>query len=50
MGIVRVNWLEAAPSELHQQLMARRGFQAHAIVKRSIFASLGECIKPQLVE
>jgi len=45
------HWYPSVPfyrlPELHQQLMAREGFQTHAVVKRSVFASLGECIKPQ---
>jgi hypothetical protein len=26
--------------------MAREGFKAHAVVRRSVVTSLGECIKP----
>jgi len=26
--------------------MMREGFRAHAVVRRSVFISLGECIKP----
>jgi hypothetical protein len=33
--------------DLHQQLMMREGFRAHAVVRRSLLTSLGECIKPQ---
>jgi fatty acid desaturase len=36
--------------ELHQHLMAREGFQTRAVIERSAFASLGECIKTQVVE
>jgi hypothetical protein len=32
--------------ELHQQLMAREGFRTHAVVRRSVLTSLGECVKP----
>ena len=39
--------ISANPVVVHQQLMAREGFQTHAVVKRTVFASLGECIKPQ---
>jgi fatty acid desaturase len=48
------HWYPSVPfyrlPELHQHLMAREGFRTHAVVKRSVFASLGECIKPQFVE
>src|SRR5215467_13645725 len=48
------HWYPSVPfyrlPDLHQQLMAREGFQKHAVVRRSVFASLGECIKPQIVE
>jgi fatty acid desaturase len=45
------HWYPGVPfyrlPELHQHLMARDGFQAHANLKRSLLASLGECIKPR---
>ncbi len=45
------HWYPSVPfyrlPELHQFLMLREGFQANAVVKRSVFASLGECIKRQ---
>jgi fatty acid desaturase len=45
------HWYPSVPfyrlPELHQHLMAREGFQTHAVIKRTVFASLGECIKPQ---
>jgi fatty acid desaturase len=48
------HWYPSVPfyrlPELHRQLMAREGFQTHAVVKRSVFASLGECVKAQGVE
>ena len=48
------HWYPSVPffrlPDLHQQLMARERFQKHAVVRRSVFASLGECIKPQIVE
>ena len=44
------HWYPSVPfyrlPELHQLLMAREGFQTHAIVRRSVVTSLGECIKP----
>jgi fatty acid desaturase len=44
------HWYPSVPwyrlPELHRLLMAREGFQANAVVKRSVFASLDECIKP----
>ena len=43
------HWYPSVPfyrlPDLHRQLMAREGFQTHAVVKRSVFASLGECVK-----
>jgi hypothetical protein len=30
--------------DLHNELMAREGFRRHAVVRRSILASLGECV------
>ena len=45
------HWYPSVPfyrlPELHQFLMMREGFQANAVVKSSVFASLGECIKRQ---
>ncbi len=45
------HWYPSVPfyrlPELHQHLMAREGFQTHAVIKRSVFASLNECVKPQ---
>lgn len=45
------HWYPSIPwyrlPELHQQLMAREGFKTHAVVKRSVVASLGECVRPQ---
>jgi hypothetical protein len=32
--------------DLHRHLMAREGFQTHAVVRRSVLTSLGECVKP----
>ena len=44
------HWYPSVPfyrlPELHQLLMAREGFQAHAVVRRSVVTSLAECIKP----
>ena len=44
------HWYPSVPfyrlPELHQALMAREGFRTHAVVRRSVFASLGECVKP----
>jgi fatty acid desaturase len=44
------HWYPSVPfyrlPELHQLLMAREGFQSHAVVRRSVVISLGECIKP----
>lgn len=45
------HWYPSVPfyrlPELHQALMERQGFQAHAVVGRSLVASLGECVRPQ---
>ena len=45
------HWYPSVPfyrlPELHQALMERQGFQAHAVVKRSLLASLGECVRPE---
>jgi len=44
------HWYPSVPfyrlPELHQQLMAREGFRTHAVVRRSVLTSLGECVKP----
>jgi fatty acid desaturase len=44
------HWYPSVPfyrlPELHELLMAREGFQAHAVVRRSVVTSLGECIRP----
>src|SRR5262245_1660980 len=44
------HWYPSVPfyrlPDLHQQLMMCEGFRAHAVVRRSVFTSLGECIKP----
>ena len=45
------HWYPSVPfyrlPELHQLLMARAGFQSNAVVRRSVTASLGECIKAE---
>jgi fatty acid desaturase len=47
---VEHHWYPSVPfyrlPELHQLLMEREGFRAHAVVRRSVVTSLGECIKP----
>ena len=44
------HWYPSVPfyrlPELHQQLMVRDGFRMHAVVRRSVLTSLGECVKP----
>ena len=44
------HWYPSVPfyrlPELHRLLMARNGFRAHAVVRRSVVISLGERIKP----
>jgi fatty acid desaturase len=44
------HWYPSVPfyrlPELHRLLMAREGFLGHAVVRRSVVTSLGECIKP----
>jgi fatty acid desaturase len=44
------HWYPSVPfyrlPELHQQLMAREGFRTHAVVRRSVLTSLGECVRP----
>jgi fatty acid desaturase len=48
------HWYPSVPfyrlPDLHNELMAREGFRRHAVVRRSILASLGDCLKPQIVE
>jgi fatty acid desaturase len=43
------HWYPSVPfyrlPELHQALMARHGFQKHAVVRRSVLTSLGECVQ-----
>ena len=40
------HWYPSVPfyPELHRALMERHGFREHAVVRRSVLASLGECI------
>jgi len=42
------HWYPSVPfyrlPDLHRELMAREGFRRHAVVRRSILASLGECV------
>ena len=44
------HWYPSVPfyrlPDLHRQLMEREGFRRHAVVKRSVLASLGECVRP----
>ncbi len=44
------HWYPSVPfyrlPELHRQLMAREGFRRNAVVKHSVLASLGECVRP----
>ena len=44
------HWYPSVPfyrlPDLHQQLVAREGFRQHAVIRRSVFASLGECVRP----
>lgn len=43
------HWYPSVPfyrlPELHEALMARDGFREHAVVKRSVLASLSDCVK-----
>jgi fatty acid desaturase len=43
------HWYPSVPfyhlPRLHQALMERQGFRAHAVIGRSVFASLGECVR-----
>ena len=45
------HWYPSVPwyrlPELHEALMARQGFRQHAVVRRSVLTSLGECVRPQ---
>src|SRR5262245_22284410 len=45
------HWYPSVPfyrlPDLHKDLMVREGFRTRAVVRRSVFASLGECIQPQ---
>ena len=44
------HWYPSVPfyrlPELHAELMAREGFRTHAVVRRSVMTSLGECVTP----
>jgi fatty acid desaturase len=44
------HWYPSVPfyrlHELHRLLAEREGFRAHAVVRRSVLTSLGECIRP----
>jgi fatty acid desaturase len=44
------HWYPSVPfyrlPDLHRHLMAREGFRTHAVVRRSVLTSLGECVKP----
>lgn len=44
------HWYPSVPfyrlPELHQHLMVREGFRTHAVVRRSVVTSLGECVRP----
>jgi fatty acid desaturase len=44
------HWYPSVPfyrlPDLHEQLVAREGFRRHAVIRRSVFASLGECVRP----
>ena len=43
------HWYPSVPfyrlPDLHQQLMAREGFRRHAVIRRSVFTSLSECVR-----
>ena len=47
------HWYPSVPfyrlPQLHQALMERQGFRAHAVIKRSVFASLGDCVREAAV-
>jgi fatty acid desaturase len=42
------HWYPSVPfyrlPDLHERLVAREGFRQHAVIRRSVFASLGECV------
>jgi fatty acid desaturase len=44
------HWYPSVPfyrlPDLHEQLVAREGFRQHAVIRRSVFGSLGECVRP----
>ncbi len=44
------HWYPSVPfyklPELHQALMERDGFRKNAVVRHSVFTSLGECVRP----
>jgi len=44
------HWYPSVPfyrlPDLHQQLMSREGFLKHAVIRRSAFISLSECVRP----
>ena len=44
------HWYPSVPfyrlPDLHRELMQREGFRRHAVVRRSILTSLGECVRP----
>jgi fatty acid desaturase len=44
------HWYPSVPfyrlPDLHERLLAREGFRQHAVIRRSVFASLGECVRP----
>jgi fatty acid desaturase len=48
------HWYPSVPwyrlPELHQALMARKGFRQNAVVRRSVLTSLGECVGSQRAE
>jgi fatty acid desaturase len=45
------HWYPSVPfyrlPELHEVLMERQGFRRHAVVRRSLLTSLGECVRPE---
>src|SRR5262245_26182786 len=47
------HWYPSVPfyrlPQLHQALMERQGFSSHAVIKRSVFASLGDCVREAAV-
>jgi fatty acid desaturase len=44
------HWYPSVPfyrlPDLHEQLVSREGFRRHAVIRRSVFASLVECVRP----